>query len=59
MCYKYIVSVIAISAVVLIELVGIYNGINGTALSLSVAAIAGLGGYNLKKVIGEKKWGSQ
>jgi hypothetical protein len=60
MCYKYIVSVIAISAVTLIEsLIELYAltiGINGTALSLSVACIGGLGGYNLRKVMGEKKW---
>lgn len=49
------VSVIAISGVVLIETLALYQGVNGTALSLSVAAIAGLGGYNLKKVIGEKE----
>jgi hypothetical protein len=56
MCYKYIVSVIAISAVTLIELYALTIGINGTALSLSVACIAGLGGYNLRKVMGERKW---
>jgi hypothetical protein len=31
-------------------------GINGVALSLSVACIAGLGGYNLRKVMGEPRW---
>jgi hypothetical protein len=56
MCYKYIVSVIAISAVTLIELYALSIGINGAVLSLSVACIGGLGGYNLKKVMGEKKW---
>lgn len=55
MCYKYIVSVIAISGVTLIELYALSIGVNGTVMSLSVAAIAGLGGYNLKKVIGDKE----
>jgi hypothetical protein len=55
MCYKYIVSVIAISAVTLIELYALTIGINGTALSLSVACVGGLGGYNLRKVMGEQK----
>ena len=55
MCYKYIVCVIAITAVTLIELYALSIGINGTVLSLSVACIAGLGGYNLKKVMGEVK----
>ena len=55
MCYKYIVSVIAISAVTLIEIYALTIGINGTALSLSMACIGGLGGYNLKKILGDKK----
>jgi hypothetical protein len=55
MCYKYIVSVIAISAVTLIEIYALTIGVNGTALSLSVACIGGLGGYNLKKVMGENE----
>ena len=57
MCYKYIVSVIAICSITIIELYALTQGINGSVMSLSIAGIAGLGGYNLRKVMGEQKWG--
>ena len=51
---KYLVSIFAVGGISIIELYALSQGINGTALSLSIAGIAGLGGSNLKKVIGEK-----
>ena len=37
--------------IVILECFAMYMKINGTALSLAVAALAGLGGYTLKTVI--------
>ena len=52
---KTIVAVTAIAAITAIEMVALSMGINGTILALSLAAVAGVGGYKLKTVIGEKK----
>jgi len=47
MCkYKTLVAIAAITAV---EMYALYLGMNGAVLSLSVAAMAGLGGYELNK----------
>ena len=47
MCkYKALVSILAIG---IVEMYALYLGMNGTALSLSVGAMAGLGGYELHK----------
>ena len=47
MCkYKTLVAIIAIGVV---EMYALSLGMNGTALSLSVGAMAGLGGYELNK----------
>jgi len=34
-----------------LEVFAIYKGMNGTTLSLSIAGIAGLGGYGVRQVI--------
>lgn len=41
----------AIIGIIVIESIALSQGINGTGLSLAIAAIAGLGGYELDKVI--------
>jgi len=47
MCkYKTLVAMIVIGV---IEITALCNGINGTALSLSVGCLAGLGGYEINK----------
>lgn len=46
--YKVITAIVGI---VVIECVAMMNGINGTVMSLSIAAIAGLGGFELQKVL--------
>ncbi|MBA7644311.1 hypothetical protein ES703_52053 [subsurface metagenome] len=43
-------TIVAIIAIALIEGFAIYQGINGIMLSVAIAAIAGLGGYQLKKL---------
>ena len=43
--------VLSIISIVLLESLALTQGINGTGLSLSIAAIAGLGGYTLHDVI--------
>jgi len=43
-----IVPIVAILAVVALEIYALAQGINGTALSWSIAIVAGLGGYNVK-----------
>lgn len=52
---KTIVAVASIGAITAIEMVALSMGINGTMIALTVAAIAGLGGYELKSLVGEKK----
>lgn len=44
-----IVSIIAILAIVALEIVAITQGINGALLAGSIAIIAGLGGYTAGK----------
>ena len=45
------VAVVAIAGIVILEAVAIYKGINGTALAAGVAAIAGLGGFTIGKIL--------
>ena len=49
--------VLAIGSIVLLEILALSQGINGTTLSLSIAAIAGLGGYEMHDVIKTLKGG--
>ncbi len=44
----------AIAGLVGLEAWALYLGVNGTVLSLVVAALAGLGGYTLAKATGAK-----
>lgn len=41
----------AIIGIIILESIALSQGINGTGLSLSIAGIAGLGGYEVRKVI--------
>ena len=43
-----IVPVVAVLGIVTIEVFALYMGINGGVMSISVAAIAGIGGYTVK-----------
>lgn len=43
--------VLAIGSIVLLEILALSQGINGTTLSLSIATIAGLGGYEVHDII--------
>ncbi|MBA7582182.1 hypothetical protein ES708_24102 [subsurface metagenome] len=43
-----IVPVVAILAIAGLEIYAISQGVNGTLMSLAFAAIAGLGGYEIK-----------
>lgn len=52
---KCITTVVAISAVVYIEIQALQAGINGTLLSASIAVVAGLGGYELKSILERKR----
>ena len=45
-----IVPVVAILAIVGLEAYALYLGINGALMSIVVAAVAGLGGYEVKVV---------
>jgi hypothetical protein len=45
------VSALAIFAIVYLEQIALARGIDGVALSLAIAAIAGLGGYNLQQFL--------
>jgi len=43
-----IVPIVAILAIVAIEVYALSQGINGITMSLSIGAVAGLGGYEMK-----------
>lgn len=45
---EIIVPITAMLCIVGLEVVAILNNINGAILSLAVAAVAGLGGYEIK-----------
>jgi len=44
-------AIAAIAGITILELTAIRKGINGKCLALSIAAISGLGGYFVGKVI--------
>ena len=48
---EVIVVLIAILAILVVELFALSKGINGQCLRFSVAAMAGLGGYLTKEII--------
>ena len=41
----------AIVGILVVEVFALSKGINGTGLSLAIAAVAGLGGYEIDKII--------
>ena len=45
-----LITILAILVIALLECVALSHGINGTALTLSIAAIAGLGGFSFDKM---------
>lgn len=48
---KSTASIIAILCITGLEIVAITQGVNGVLLSVSVAAIAGLGGFAIKRKV--------
>jgi len=46
-----VVSLVAIGAIVFLEWLAIHKGIDGIALSIAIAAVAGLAGYKLPVAI--------
>ena len=54
---RYLTTIAAIISITALEAVALMNHIDGTVFSLVIAAIAGLGGYHLKNVVGNRKEG--
>lgn len=50
-----ITPIIAIICIAALEVIAIAQGINGAAIGIAVAAIAGLGGYELKVLRDRRK----
>ena len=44
----FVIIGMAIGGIVILEVVALLNGINGTMLGLAIASIAGLGGYEVR-----------
>jgi LPXTG-motif cell wall-anchored protein len=40
---------VSLLAITLLEILALIKGVDGTALSLAIAALAGLGGYYIRK----------
>ena len=51
---RYITPLFAIAALVILECVALSKGINGTVLSVVVAAVAGIGGFEAKSLFQNK-----
>ena len=49
--------IVAMICITLLEAIALINGIDGALLGLAFAALAGLGGYELKALIAKKKGG--
>jgi hypothetical protein len=49
--------IVAISCLTIIEIVALLNGIDGVLFSLVIAAISGLGGYQIKALVNNVKGG--
>ena len=47
------IVLMAIAGIVLLETIALLKGINGTFFILSIVAISGLGGYQLKNMVGK------
>ncbi len=50
--------VVAIACIAIIEIVALLKGINGVVFSLSIAAISGLGGYQIRTWFNHKTGGT-
>ena len=48
---KAIVPLAAVICIAVIEAIALAQGIDGTMLAMSIGAIAGLGGYHIRKII--------
>lgn len=51
----FLLSLIAILAIVILESIALFQGKNGIALTTSIAAISGAGGIGLGQMVGKKK----
>jgi hypothetical protein len=45
------IPLICATFILILELVALYKGMNGIALSISIGALAGIGGYTVKSFI--------
>jgi hypothetical protein len=52
---KALIPLAAIISIAVIEAMALTRGIDGVLLSISIAAISGLGGYSIRSIIGGKK----
>jgi hypothetical protein len=52
---KAIVPLAAVLSIAVIEAMALEKGVDGVLLSISIAAISGLGGYSIRSIIGGKK----
>jgi len=52
---KRVSATVAIGAIFVLELVALLHGVNGVALTASVGAIAGLGGFAVGRVASKNK----
>ena len=48
---KNVVAVVAIAGIVILEAIAIWKGIDGKALAVGLACVAGLGGFTLGKIL--------
>lgn len=54
-----IAPILAILCITALEVVAITQGVNGAVLGIVIAAIAGLGGYEIKVLRDKRKGGKQ
>ena len=54
---KWNKAIIAMLLIAILELFAIWRGVDGALFGVVIAAIAGLGGYELRAVITKKKGG--
>ena len=50
--------IVAIACITIIEIVALLKGINGVLFSLVIAAISGLGGYQIRALVNHKRGGT-
>lgn len=49
--------IVAMICITTLEVLALIKGVNGAILGLAIAALAGLGGYELKAIIDKRKGG--